>query len=104
MAHTAQSLGKNGGFAHKEHLAGIAVVAVFDDGDVDIDDIAVFEFFVAGNAVADLVIDRGADGLGVTVVIQGCGNRLLHVEGIVVADLIQLVGGDTCLNMGGNHS
>src|SRR5690606_38187114 len=45
------------------HAAGIAVEAVLDDGDVDVEDVAGLEHLVAGNAVADLVVDGGADRL-----------------------------------------
>ena len=33
------------GSSHYIHLAGITVPAIFDDGDIDIDNIAVFENF-----------------------------------------------------------
>ena len=36
---------------------------VLDHGDVDVDNIALFQGLVAGDAVTDLVIDRSTDGL-----------------------------------------
>src|SRR3569623_2020706 len=59
----AQSFGKNRRFANKEHPAGIAMVAVLDDGYVDIDHVAVLQDLVAGNAMADDVVDGGANCL-----------------------------------------
>ena len=49
------------GFADKKYLAGIAVEPVFDDRDVDIDHIAGFKAAFTGYAVADLVVEAGAD-------------------------------------------
>src|SRR4030095_15813383 len=45
------------------HAARVAVPAILDDGDVDVHDVARAKDLVAGNPVADLVVDRGADGL-----------------------------------------
>ena len=98
-----QSLGLHRRLADVEHFAGVAVVTVLDDSDVDIDVVPVFEFFVVGNAVADHMIQRGADGFGETVVIQGGGNGLLFIDDIVMAEAIQLIGGDARLNMGRDH-
>ena len=51
--------------AHLDHDAGVAVELVLDDRYVDVDDIAVFELArCLRNAVADHVVDRGADGRG----------------------------------------
>src|SRR3954466_7105497 len=54
--------------AHVEHAARVAVPAVLDDGDVDVDDVSRAQDLVAGNAVADLVVHGGADGLGIRTV------------------------------------
>jgi len=67
--------------ADDEHAAGVAVPAVLDDGDVDVDDVALFERLVIGDAVANLVVDRGANRLGVgrvaaTGVIERRGNGM----------------------------
>ena len=67
-----------GDIAHLHHDAGIAVVFVLDHGDIDIDDIAVFQFLgVRGDAVADHIVDRGADRAREAVVVQRGGDRLL---------------------------
>jgi len=104
VADAAQALGENGRLADEEHLAGITVVAVFDDGDVDIDDVAVFQLFITGNAVADLVVHRGADGFGEAVVVERGGNGQLLVDRVIVANLVQFVGGDAGLDMWGDHA
>ena len=56
-----QALGGDGRFAGVKHPAGVAVVAVLDDGDINIDDISGLEHLVARNAVTNLVVDRGAN-------------------------------------------
>src|SRR5207244_1563158 len=56
------------GLADVEHAAAISVVAVLDDGDVDVEDVGQLEDAFAGNAMADLVVHRGADRLGIGLV------------------------------------
>src|SRR5665647_3656550 len=73
--------------------------AVLDDSDVDVDDIAFFQSLLVGNAVADLMIDRGANRLRVSVVarwrvVQRRRGGALNLSGVVLSDLVQLVGGD----------
>ena len=63
----AQALGGDGGLAHDVHAAGVAVPAVLDDGDIHVQDVALFQRLVVRDAVADLVVDGGADRLGVGV-------------------------------------
>ncbi|MNT32463.1 hypothetical protein D3C72_1683460 [compost metagenome] len=86
-----------------EHAAGVAVVAVLDDGDVDVQGVAILERLVVRDAVADHVVDRGADRLRVALVVERGRDGLLHVDDVVVADLVQLIGGDARLDMFGNH-
>lgn len=47
--------------------------AIKNDGDVDIDDVAFEQDFVAGDAVANHMIDGCADGFGEAFVIEGRG-------------------------------
>ena len=48
-----QAARQNGTFPDEEHLAGIAVEAIFDHGYVDVYDIALFQPFVAGDTVTN---------------------------------------------------
>ena len=57
VSHAAQPLGGNRAVAHDEHAAGVAVPAIFDDGHVDVEGVALFERLVVRNAVAHLVVD-----------------------------------------------
>ena len=74
-----------------------------DHGDVDVDDVAGAQFLVVGNAVADHMVDRGADGLREAVVADVGGNGLLLADDELVAEAVQLVGGDPGHDMGLDH-
>ena len=64
-----QALGAGAGLARDIHAAGIAVPAVQDHRDVDIQDVAVQQFF-AGDAVADDMVDRGADRFRIAAIVE----------------------------------
>ena len=75
-------------FTHEKHLTGVAVVAIFDNGDIDINDVAVFQLFVGRNTVADAMVHRGADGFWESAVIERCRNRILFVDDVVMANAV----------------
>ncbi len=102
-AHLGQALGRHRGLAHVVHAAGVAVEAVLDDGDIDIDDVAGFELAVVGDAVADHVVDRGADGLGKAPVIEVGRDGALDVDDVLIAQPVELLGGDARHHMGADH-
>ena len=81
-----------------EHAAGVTMPTVLDGGDVDVERITFFEWLVVGNSVANLVIDRSANRLGVRLVaargvVQRGGNALLHIDHEVMAQLVNFIGG-----------
>ena len=43
LRHLDKALGMSGYIANAVHFAGVAVPTIFDDGDINIDDVAVFE-------------------------------------------------------------
>ena len=99
-----QPLGQHRGLAHVVHLAGVAVPAVLDDGDVDIKDVALFEhLFLVGNPVADHIIHRCAYRLREAPVAQAGGDGVLLVDDVVVADAVQFLGGDPGLDVLADH-
>jgi hypothetical protein len=59
----AQPARLQGGFADLEHAAAVAVIAVADHRHIEIDDVAVAQLPIAGDPMAYLVVDRGADRL-----------------------------------------
>src|SRR5690349_14438680 len=80
MTDPTQAFCLHGGWAHVEHHAGVAMIPVLDDGDVDIDDIAVFEHPFSRYTVADLVVHRGADRLGKTLIVEGGRYGVLGID------------------------
>ena len=106
IGQVAQPFGRYRHVAHHVHAAGIAVPAVFDDGDVHIDDVAFLQWLVVGNAVAHLMVDRRADRLGVGVVatggvVQRGRNGTQHAGGVVLGQAVELVGGQAGLDQRG---
>ena len=71
--------------------------AVQDDGDVDIDDIALTQRLVVGYAVADDMVDRGADSMAIAAIAQAGGQGAM-ADGIVISHLVQRGGGDARLD------
>ncbi len=65
-----EPLGAARNLADEIHAARIAVPAVDDQGHVDVDDVAVAQRLAIGNAVADDVVDRGADRLAVAAIVE----------------------------------
>jgi hypothetical protein len=55
----------------------VAVEAAVVEGDVYVEDVAVLERAVVGDAVADYFVDAGADGFGEVVIVEGGGVCLL---------------------------
>ena len=75
--------------ADEEHPARVAVIAVLDHRHVDVDDVAVLQLLVAGDAVADDVVHRCAQRRRIRrvpgwCVIERRRNRLLHVDHVIV--------------------
>ena len=81
------------------------MVAVFDYRDIDIHNIAVFQFFVGRDAVTNNVVDRRTDRFGKRrmAVIQGRGNGLLLVNNVIVTNRIQLVSSYPFFDVVANH-
>src|SRR5690606_8034562 len=86
------------------HAAGVAVPAVLDHGDVDVDDVAVLQDLgFARDAMADDVVDRDAGGLGIAAVADVGRDRALHLHDVVVADAVQFLGAHARLHVRGDH-
>ena len=80
--------------ADAKHAAGVAVEALLYDRHVDVQDIPALQHAVTGNAVADLMVYRSADRLGVGLVagrrvIQRRGNGILHLDHVFMAQRIE---------------
>src|SRR4029077_17136789 len=76
-----QPLGAARNFTDRIHAAGIAVPLVENQGDVDVDDVALAQRLVARNAMADHMVDRGAGRLAIAAIHQGRRQRAtVHAE------------------------
>lgn len=67
-----------GAVANVVGLVEIGVVALVVEGHVNVEDVAVEEDALVGNAVADDFVDRRTAGLGEVVVVEGRRIRLKH--------------------------
>ena len=103
VAGRGEAAGEHARGADQVHAAGVAVEALADHGHVDIDDVAALQALVARNAVADHVIDRGADGLREAPVVQVRRDGLELLDDEVVAALVELLGGHAGLHVGLDH-
>src|SRR5690606_16877093 len=82
--------------ADQEGGVVIAMDAADVGGDVDVDDVPVFQHRGVGDAVANDLVQRGAQRLGESAVAQGRRvGVVVHQE--LVADAVQLIGGDSGL-------
>src|SRR5262249_4507059 len=88
-----EALGMRRCLTDEIHAAGVAMEAIADHRDVDIDDVAGLQPLVVRDAVTDHVIHRGADGLGKAAVVQVRRHRALNVDDVVVADPVELFRG-----------
>ena len=90
--------------ADVEHAARVAVEAVLDHGDVDVDDVAVLQLLVARDAVAHDVVHRRAQRRGVgrvsrRRVVERRGDRVLHVDHVVVREVVDVARGRAHLDV-----
>ncbi|MEY3952093.1 MAG: hypothetical protein RL320_895 [Pseudomonadota bacterium] len=56
VSHLNQALGRHGRAADHEHPTGVAVIAILNDRDVDVEDVAVLEQLGPWNPMAYLVV------------------------------------------------
>ena len=88
---------------NEKHATGVAVEAVLDDRNIDIDGVARFQDPLAGYAVADNVIHGGADRLWKTAIVQRCGYRILDFRDVPMADRVELAGGNARFDIVTDH-
>ena len=102
VGHVHQPARLHPGAADREHAAGVAVPAVEDHRDVDVHDVALGEHLVARDAVADHVVDRGADRFREAAVVQRRRHRAA-LDDEVVAERVQRAGGHPGDDMRGHE-
>ena len=87
-----QALGGAGDLAHRIHAARIAVPAIDDERHVDIEDVALLQRARARDAVADHVVERGADRFGEAAIIERGGDGAV-VHGELEHEPVERLGG-----------
>lgn len=71
------------------YVVGVVVLVVFDYGDVDVDDVVVFEDFgFVGNVVVDDVVYWCVDGFWEVLVVDVGWCGFLYVDDVVVVDVV----------------
>ena len=84
------------------HAAGITVPAIDDQRDVDVDDVAIAQRLRPGNAMANDVIDRRADRLGVAAIIER-RRKCVVGDGELEDQIVETLRGHTGLDVRGQH-
>src|SRR5262249_36019456 len=107
VGHVAQTARLDRRFADAEHAARVTVVAVLDDCDVDVDDVAGLEALGTRHTVAHHVVDGSADGFGIRDVtgwrvVQRGRRGVLLLEHVLVAERIELIGGNAGFHVRGD--
>jgi hypothetical protein len=102
VGHVHQPLGPWGDRAHAIHARRVAVPAVDDDRDVDVDDVALAQDPLARDAVADDVVGADAGGLGVAAVAQAGGQGAV-VQDELARQVVQLLGHHAGDHVRGQH-
>ena len=74
IGHIDQALGLHWHIADQEHAAGVAVPSAQLRRDVDVDDVAVLQFLVRRNAVANDMVDRNTAAMRIAAIAQSGGN------------------------------
>ncbi len=90
-------------FPDEVHAAGVAVKTFTDHRDIDVNDVTGLKPFVIGYAVADDVVNGGADRLREPPVIEVRRYGALDVDYVVVANAVELFGGHTGHDVLANH-
>ena len=110
LSHPRQPLGQHRRLAHQKHLARVPVVAVLDDGDVDVEDVTALQRLLRRwDAVADHMVDRSADragewrNAGAVAVVQRRRNAVYLIDDVAVADVVELVRGHARPDMLADH-
>ena len=110
LGHFGQPPREHARLADQEHLAGVAVVAVLDDRDVDVHHVAGLQHLLGRrDAVADDVVDRRADRLrerrliAPAPVVERRRDAVDLVDDVGMADPVEFLGGDAGLDVLPDH-
>ena len=100
-----QALRQHARFTRDIHAAGVAMKTVFNHRDVNIENIAVFQHFVARNTVTNHMVDGNAGGFGKrrAAIAETGGLHAMLLAHVIVAEAIQFAGGNAGGDVRANH-
>ncbi len=102
VRHLHEALGATRHLADEVHARRVPVPAVDDEGDVDVDDVAVLQRLAIGQAVADDVVEGGANRFAVAPVVERGGiGAVRHRE--VEHQPVEVVGQRAWMDVRGQH-
>ena len=64
------------------------MIAVFDDGNINIDNVTFLKLLIARDAMTDDMVDRGADRFRETAIVQASWNTLLFIDYVIMTNLV----------------
>src|SRR3989338_10109082 len=86
-------------------MAGSATPVILDDGQIDVDDVALFQNLVGrGDAVTNHLIDGGENGLRIPLIPHVGWNGALDIHDVVVADSVERLRAHPRNHVGLNHA
>ena len=88
--------------ANGKHATCVTVVPIQAYGDIDVEDAACHKRAVVGDAVADHMVDGGADGFWVAAIVEWSGCCFIQ-KNEVMAAAVDLVGGASRHDEWGDH-
>lgn len=104
MRDAAQTFAHDGRLTDDKHFRGIAVETIFDYGDINVNDIAIFQQLrIVRDTVAHHFINRDANGFRIAVIAEAGRNRVLFINNVIITDAIQLAGADARFNIRFDH-
>ena len=90
MRDAAQMFAHDGRLTDDKHFRGIAVETIFDYGDINVNDIAIFQqLSIVRDTVAHHFINRDANGFRIAVIAEAGRNRVLFINNVIITDAIQ---------------
>lgn len=90
----------DGRFIDDKYFRGIVVEIIFDYGDINVNDIVIFQqFSIVRDIVVYYFINRDVNGFRIVVIVEVGRNRVLFINNVIIIDAIQFVGVDVRFNI-----
>ena len=93
------------GGSDEKHAAGVAEPAILDDGNIDVDDVALFQNLLGrGDAMANHLVDGREDGFWVTLIPHIGWDDTLDIHDVLVTDTVERFRADSRHDVGLDHA